>query len=310
MSASTEQQTPTILVDLDQEEILWWRKKIGVVRKKFVDGPKDLIDKHFISLKTQEDIKDRVKNTSSFIREVRETTWSRYIESELLFYKEVVHTLLEERTYLQGILEQSIEKDKLQEILKGGDSKDLINYQSLLFGEFAGRIFPYFYELSKSVTQSRRSRAGTEFEALISNVMEIYGYPYCNQSQLGQRTFEKKGLGKKVDGLVPSIDAFTKDRSKCLVITLKTTIRERWQEVVEELNRTNVPSIYLLTLDEGLTENTLKLMKNHNITLVTYKDIKDNFLDFSNVMSFESLFNEEIPHNLNWWKKKHPDLLD
>ena len=133
--------------------------------------------------------------------------------------------------------------------------------------------------------------------------MKRLDIPYDSQSHLGQRTFSDKGLGKKVDGVVPGMEAFNENRSRCIIATMKTTIRERWQEVVEELNRTNIPSIHLLTLDEGITENVLTLMKNHNITLVTYKSIKTKFPTFTNVMDFETFFGSEIPHTLEWWAK-------
>ena len=100
-----------------------------------------------------------------------------------------------------------------------------------------------------------------------------------------------------------SMEAFNENRSRCIIATMKTTIRERWQEVVEELNRTNIPSIHLLTLDTGITENVLTLMKNHNITLVTYREIKAKFPLFTNVMDFEAFFGSEIPHTLEWWAK-------
>lgn len=295
------------ILELDDGEIKWWRDKIGDVRSRYVPNAKGLIADHVAGLSKQPDFFDQVKNTSSFIRSVRDHTWNTYIESELQFYRAVVKELLEERPSPHSVL-ATVVSDEVCAGLQGASSQaELLAAISDLFGNFAGRIFPYFFELSKSVTNSRRSRAGKAFEEIVHSIMHAYGYSYDDQSSLGKKTFEQKGLGKMVDGILPGTDAYAVSRQKCLVLTMKTSLRERWQEVVEELHRTNIPSIHLLTLDEGINVNLLDLMKNHNITLVTYAEIKDKFPDHTNIISFETLFNVEIPHMMDWWIRNYPD---
>lgn len=86
---------------------------------------------------------------------------------------------------------------------------------------------------------------------------------------------------------------------------MKTTLRERWQEVAEELQRTNVPHIYLLTVDKDVTLNTAEIMKQYNITLVLYKKDKDRSLKgCANVIDYETFFLKEMPHILSYWKKQ------
>ena len=296
------------ILELDDDEIKWWRKKIGDVRGRYVLAPKDLIVNYINSVKDDPDYTNRVNNASDFIREVRDKTWATYIESELLFYKTVVRELLEEREHPHDVLSSVITEETILDFNRSENHAELLLKISDVFGNFAGRIFPYFFELSKSVTNSRRSRAGKAFEQIIHSIMEAYRYPYDDQSRLGKKTFEQKGLGKMVDGILPGMSAYDTNRSKCLVVTMKTTLRERWQEVVEELNRTNVPSIHLLTLDEGINTNLLDLMRNHNITLVTYKETKERFsAEYTNIISFETLFNTEIPHTIEWWRRTYPD---
>lgn len=294
------------ILELDEEEITWWRRKIGEVRRRYVLSPKEILRNHINSIKDFDAYVSNVRETSSFIRGVRAATWSTYVDSELLFYKTVVKELLEERKPPHDVLESVISEKTLIDLNNLKTHEELLHNISEIFGNFAGRIFPYFFELSKSVTNSRRSRAGIEFEEIIGSIMKAYGYPYDDQSAIGRKTFEDKGLGKIVDGILPCMKAYDKNRSKCMVITMKTTLRERWQQVVEELNRTNVPAIHLLTLDEGISSNVLDLMKNHNITLVTYRETKDKFVGYSNIISFESFFNTEIPHTIEWWQRTYP----
>lgn len=296
------------ILELDADEIKWWRKKIGDVRSRYVLGPRDIISQYIDDIKNEDGYLDRVKDTSSFIRQVRDATWATYIESELLFYKTVVKELLLERAHPHDVLSTVITPEIIRDLNTSSNHEELLRKVSELFGNFAGRIFPYFFELSKSVTNSRRARAGKSFEEIIHSIMDAYAYPYDDQSELGKKIFEQKGLGKMVDGILPGMGAYDTNRSKCLIVTMKTTLRERWQEVVEELNRTNVPSIHLLTLDEGINTNLLNIMRNHNITLVTYKETKERFsAEYTNIISFETLFNTEIPHTIEWWRRTYPD---
>ena len=293
--------------ELDEDEIKWWRKKIGNVRARYILSPKLSIRNYIDTIKSEPDYHEKLRNTSAFIQQIRDETWKIYIESELLFYKSVIKELLEERAHPHDILATIISEGTLQELNALKNHKELLHKVSEIFGNFTGRIFPYFFELSKSVTNSRRSRAGKAFEEIIHSIMDGYLYPYDDQSKLGKKVFNEKGLGKMVDGILPTMKAYDTNRSKCLVVTMKTSLRERWQEVVEEINRTNVPSIHLLTLDEGISRNLLDTMRNHNITLVTYEKVKKRFEgEYTNIISFETLFNKEIPHIIEWWKITYP----
>ena len=86
---------------------------------------------------------------------------------------------------------------------------------------------------------------------------------------------------------------------------MKTTLRERWQEVVEEVSRSNVPNIYLLTVDDDISENKVIQMNNHNIVLVVLQNVKAqlHLKNKRSVIDFESYFLEEIPNMMKYWKK-------
>lgn len=160
--------------------------------------------------------------------------------------------------------------------------------------------------MSLSNTQSRRSRAGKTFEAIVYKIYEALSYPYDSQSKAGKKLFDSVGLGKKVDSILPSIDCFKQRRNKTIIGTMKTTLRERWQEVAEEIERTNIPEIHLLTCDENISNSKDAEMANHNITIVTYswiahsKELKDR----KNIISFEDYLFVEIPAILRYWKFK------
>ena len=61
------------------------------------------------------------------------------------------------------------------------------------------------YSLSLSNTQSRRSRAGKEFEAIIELLFIGAGIPVDSQGSVGKQFFTNTGLGKLVDFVSPSV---------------------------------------------------------------------------------------------------------
>ncbi|MRB24902.1 restriction endonuclease, partial [Bacillus thuringiensis] len=67
---------------------------------------------------------------------------------------------------------------------------------------------------------------------------------------------------------------YSLEKRKCSLISMKTTLRERWQEVPEEMKRTGAQEMFLLTLDDGITKNTIESLASHNITLVVPDDLK------------------------------------
>jgi hypothetical protein len=54
-----------------------------------------------------------------------------------------------------------------------------------------------------------------------------------------------------------------------MLISAKTTLRERWQEVPEEVNRTGIREMYLATLDDSFSEETINILYEANVVVVT-----------------------------------------
>lgn len=289
-----------VITSLSDNELKWWRDNLFKIRQKTVSKPEFYINRYFTETNFV-NFTNQKNDISKLIVQIRDATWEMYITDELRFYREAINLLLSDGRDPKKILIHLIDDKKVYEIRNAQSPHEMLVIIQGIFGDFTARIFPYFYELGKSVTQSRRSRAGTAFEVIIRQLMIRFGYQYQDQQSLGARVFKQKGLGKIVDGILPNIESYEQKRQKCLVVTMKTTLRERWQEVVEELQRTNVPSIHLLTLDQNISSNLLHMLENHNITLVVYKDIQQKYSHHNNIMSFESFFNIEVPHILRYW---------
>lgn len=240
------------------------------------------------------------KEVSKCIAELREEAWQKYLNDEVDFSAIIMRDLHKILNTPKSILEILLTENIIN---KKGD--ELLESIKSICGEYAGRVFPYIYRLSLSMTQSRRSRAGKTFEAIIYKLYEYLDYSYDSQSKVGRKTFDSLGLGKKVDSILPNIETFKERRSKTIIGTMKTTLRERWQEVAEEIQRTNIPTIHLLTADETISKSKAQEMANHNIIVVAYDWVANasDLKEMKNIISFEEYLFDEIPNIINFWRK-------
>lgn len=284
-----------LIVEVPKEEQKEFDALIKEYRKS-IRSSRDIVDLAFKDKSYFKQIRN--KNVSKQINELREFAWQEFLKDEVTFNAELMRDLHKKLHTPREIID-SLLNQKITEV-KGEEQIERIKE---ICGEYAGRVFPYIYRLSLSNTQSRRSRAGSTFEAIIYKVYECLDYPYASQSKVGTKVFSALGLGKKVDSVLPGTDYFVKRRNKTIIGTMKTSLRERWQEVAEEIKRTNIPVIHLLTADDDISESKALEMANHNIIIVTYDWVANSpaLKNSKNIISFEEYLFEEIPSILKFW---------
>ena len=238
------------------------------------------------------------KEVSKSIQTLRELVWQAYLSDEVQFNAYLMKDLYTKLDTPKEMLDVLIKQNIVLE-----NTKELEESIRKTCGEYAGRVFPYIYRLSLSNTQSRRSRAGATFEYIIYYLYDVLGYDYDSQKKVGRKLFDTMGLGKKVDSIMPSIEAYAQRRNKTIIGTMKTSLRERWQEVAEEIERSKIPEIHLLTVDEDISLNKAKEMAQHNIIIVTYEWISnsDKLKKMKNITSFEEYFFKELPVIYTYW---------
>ena len=68
--------------------------------------------------------------------------------------------------------------------------------------------------------------------------------------------------------------------------------------------RTKIPEIHLLTVDDYISESKANEMGKHNIVVVAYSWVanSDKIKSAKNIVSFEEYFFEEIPNVLKFWE--------
>ena len=294
---------PSISLSIEEKE--WWKSTIKDFRKEIVKSPRFYIDASMAGKNfTSESLKS---NVESLLIAEREKIYNLFLADESEMNGKVVAYLIENRQVPKSIFDDLVDSKILVNGLNSHSPDQLKARLAEVIGEYAGAIFPYLYDLSLSSTNSRRSRAGQTFEMLIEKALDIFGYSYQNQKALGTDFYRNHRIGKKVDLIIPGRLAYEQRRTACGIVSAKTSLRERWQEVVEELNRSNVRHIYLATLDDGITPNQLELMREYNITLIVRKSEKDSkFPDAGTVDSFDTFFETTVPHLLGAW----PDYVN
>lgn len=146
----------------------------------------------------------------------------------------------------------------------------------------------HIYNLQLSNTQSRRTRAGKEFEIILELILKHSGVECQAQSEIGKKFYSQNGLGKLVDLVIPSAEAYTNNKRNTILLSSKTILRERWQEVTDEVKRTGAREIFLATIDGDVSESTLNIMEQENLVLVVPQNIlQEKYQSASNVISLE-----------------------
>lgn len=285
------------IIEIPKDEQKKFDDLIKQYRTEYIRSSQKIVDSVLSQNKTYSKLIEKHK-VSKLIQELRETVWQEYLLDEVNFNAILMKDLHKILDTPKEILDILLSKNIVD---KKGD--ELLEKIKEVCGEYSGRVFPYIYRLSLSNTQSRRSRAGKSFEAIIYKIYENLGYEFDSQSKVGRKTFDSLGLGKKVDSILPNIEAFKKRRNKTIIGTMKTSLRERWQEVAEEIERTKIPEIHLLTADESIPKSKAQEMANHNIIIVTYDWVanSETLKSMKNIISFEEYLFEEIPNIINFW---------
>lgn len=152
---------------------------------------------------------------------------------------------------------------------------------------------PEIDALMLSASQQRKSRAGYSFEHHIEQMLRDGGMPFEKQVIMEAR--------KRPDFVLPSLHFLrnpTKDLPRGLILSAKTTLRERWKQVQREMGS---HELFLATVDEDIAGNAIEDMRELGIRLVVPEDLKKSrdtdYGSFSNVIDFRTFFEVEIAQN-------------
>ena len=124
----------------------------------------------------------------------------------------------------------------------------------------------------------------------------------------GAIPFEKQvviAAKKRPDFILPSLsfmETETREKKTALILSAKTTLRERWKQVEREKSDRN---LYLTTVDENIAGNAIEDMASFGVWLVIPEALKDSkmaeYKGHENVLSFREFCDSVLAPNLKDW---------
>lgn len=144
-----------------------------------------------------------------------------------------------------------------------------------------------------SASQMRKSRAGRSFEFHMQRMLKDGRVRHEEQIVLG---------GRRPDFVIPDVKTLNR-KGDALILSLKTTLRERWKQVGMEKFGS---AVFLATVDDRVSSDVIAEMKRHGICLLVPESLKKSketqYGKSGNVITFRQFFDDEV-------KKKRPALL-
>ena len=180
-----------------------------------------------------------------------------------------------------------IERERQEMRREGDDESALQAAVTRLLGNWRETLRGIFL----SISQSRKQRGGKDFEYQIQRLLELAQIPH-----------EVQPRRERADFILPSSDLLQRDRPKAVLLSAKRTLRERWQEVVDELQRVGCPNTYLATTDESFTQNVVGEIGKRNIYLVVWDEVKQRkFAGVAAVVGYSKFIADLTGHFLPQW---------
>lgn len=156
---------------------------------------------------------------------------------------------------------------------------------------------PAIDALMLSASQQRKSRAGYSYEHHIETMLAGGSIPFEKQVIIEAK--------KRPDFILPSlafIDSGKPEAAKGLILSAKTTLRERWKQVEREKG---ARALYLTTVDENIAGNAVEDMAAMGIFLVIpeslMKSKETEYAGHKNVLSFRTFCETVVGPAMKIW---------
>jgi EcoRII C terminal. len=156
-------------------------------------------------------------------------------------------------------------REKLKIAIERESQEEFINKLSEIFWEFGLLV----QRLEKDLGNMRKARGGKTFEKVI--VINFIGV----KCEMPKGKIKEKL--KRIDIVIPSEELAIKKPDRAIFITCKRTLRERWKQEVPAAGPNQ--RIYLITIDEELSENKVKEIMERGLIVFVRDEIKKRFKD-------------------------------
>ena len=145
----------------------------------------------------------------------------------------------------------------------------------------------HFLDTAQSVLQRRKSRSGRSLELHVRAILKEENVEFEPQPTVETSNRPDFIFPSQADYANP---AFPVERLRML--GCKSTVKERWEQVVGEADR--IPVKHLFTLQEGVSETQYDKMKTRGVRLVVPRPLHSNYPVSvrAELMSLEDFVNE------------------
>lgn len=154
--------------------------------------------------------------------------------------------------------------------------------------------FQMLDQIFLSAAQTRKSRAGLSFEHHIKRMLVDGRIRHEAQIPVG---------GRRPDFILPDVAELNTGNREALILSLKTTLRERWKQLGLERRH---GAVFLATVDDRVSRVAVDEMTRNDIILVVPESLKKSkeavYESAEDVITFRQFFDEEV-------KRQRPSLL-
>jgi hypothetical protein len=255
-------------------------KMMAGIRKKGLPSSQVIVDETFENLGF---VRNKVtpEHVQQNFNEMLKEVWLKTLE---------VLEDYEERVYPLNVIDvlMTLKADVIQQSKKVAQKE---GYRAAIRYVFSS-LYPYLREIFLSISQSRKTRGGRDFELQFGKLLELMNIPY-----------QKIKRAYRVDFMLPNDNLFERNPTAAAIVSAKRTLRERWREVVEELHAMRSPNIFLATADPNVSGGHVNaICGNYRIHLVVWDEVKDKYADEPLVLGYTQWANERIPILRQFWE--------
>ncbi|MGB9608218.1 MAG: type II restriction endonuclease [bacterium] len=154
-------------------------------------------------------------------------------------------------------------KERLKEMLLEEGWENFVKKAGKLFSEFGILV----QALEKDLGNMRKARGGKTFEKLVINLLKIIGI----ECEVPKGSIREKL--RRIDIVVPSMDVALKTPDKAFFLACKRTLRERWKQEVPSSQPNQ--RVYLITIDDELSENKANEIRDRGLIAFVRDDLKE-----------------------------------
>jgi len=216
------------------------------------------------------------------LEEILDKAWKRldpHSQEILKSFSEILLNLEEraneiyleyEKKALKALAENWVKKQKgtirerIKRILQEDKWEGFIKKARDLFAEFGLLV----QALEKDLGNMRKARGGKTFERIIERMLLSINIPVERPKGQASRTL------RRIDLVIPSVEVALNTPDRAVFLTCKRTLRERWKQEVPQVGPNR--RVYLLTIDEDISESKAQEINEKGLIAFVRDEIKQN----------------------------------